>query len=117
MLDAHEQIQQAGTHLSHESTKPLAGILACEPAILEKELDTLAARAKHKALKIRITGAIRERARAGRYEIVYDRGPDFAASMWVIDPVFMLDLAREQRGESTDATPAAEQAYFAGAKL
>jgi hypothetical protein len=31
--------------------------------------------------------------------------------------MFMLDLVREQLGESTDASPAAEHAYFAGAKL
>ena len=99
MLDGHEQVQQARAHLSDETTEPLAGILGCEPDKLEKELDTLAARAKNKALKVRITGAIRERARTGRYAFVYDRGPDFAASIWVIDPVFMLDLVREQLGE------------------
>ena len=112
MLDGHEQVQQARVHLSDQTTEPLAGILGCEPANLEKELDTLAARAKNKALKVRITGAIRERARTGRYAFAYDRGPDFAASIWVIDPVFMLDLVREQLGEDTDGAPAAEQAYF-----
>jgi hypothetical protein len=117
MLDGHEQVQQARAHLSDETTEPLAGILGCEPDKLEKELDTLAARAKNKALKVRITGAIRDRARTGRYAFVYERGEDFAASMWVIDPVFMLDLVREQLGEDSDGAPAAEHAYFAGAKL
>lgn len=46
MLDGHEQIQQARVHLSDQTTEPLAGILGCEPANLEKELDTLAARAQ-----------------------------------------------------------------------
>jgi hypothetical protein len=117
MLDGHEQVQQARAHLSDASTQPLAGILGCEPDKLENELDTLGARAKNTALKVRITGAIRDRARTGRYAFVYERGEDFAASMWVIDPVFMLDLVREQLGENTDGAPAAEQAYFAGAKL
>ena len=117
MLDGHEQVQQARVHLSDQTTEPLAAILGCEAANLEKELDTLAARAKNKALKVRITGAIRERARTGRYAFAYDRGPDFAASIWVIDPVFMLDLVREQLGEDTDGAPAAEQAYFGKAKL
>jgi hypothetical protein len=117
MLDGHEQAQHARAHLTEQTTEPLAGILGCEPASLEKELDTLAARAKNTALKVRITGAIRERARTGRYAFVYDRGQDFAASIWVIDPMFMLDLVREQLGENIDATQAAEQAYFAGAKL
>ena len=48
---------------------------------------------------------------------MFDRGQDFAASIWVIDPVFMLDLVHEQLGEKTDEAPAAEHAYFAGAKL
>jgi hypothetical protein len=117
MLDAHEQIQHARAHLTGKGPEQLAGILGCEPDKLEKELDTLAARAKSKALKVRITGEIRERARAGRYAFVYDRGQDFAASIWVIDPVFMIDLVHDQLGESTDETPAAEHAYFAGAKL
>ena len=117
MLDGHEQVQQARAHLSDATTEPLAGILGCEPDELEKELDTLAARAKNTALKVRITGAIRDRARTGRYAFVYDRGPDFAATIWVIDPIFMLDLVREQLGENTDGAPAAEHAYFAGAKL
>ena len=46
-----------------------------------------------------------------------DRGQDFAASIWVIDPVFMLDLVHEQLSEQEDQTPAREHAYFAGAKL
>jgi hypothetical protein len=117
MLDGHDQVQQARAHLNDETTEPLAGILGCEPDKLEKELDTLAARAKNKALKVRITGAIRDRARTGRYAFVYERGQDFAASIWVIDPVFMLDLVREQLGEDSDSAPAAEHAYFAGAKL
>jgi hypothetical protein len=117
MLDGHEQVQQARAHLKDETTEPLAGILGCEPDKLEKELDTLAARAKNNAVKVRITGAIRDRARTGRYAFVYERGEDFAASMWVIDPIFMLDLVREQVGEDTDGSPAAEHAYFAGAKL
>jgi hypothetical protein len=117
MLDGHEHVQQARAHLSGEAAGQLAGILGCEPEKLGKELDTLAARAKSKALKVRITGEIRERARTGRYAFVYDRGQDFAASIWVIDPVFMLDVVREQLGESTDEPPAAEDAYFAGARL
>jgi hypothetical protein len=117
MLDGHEQVRQARAHLTDETAKPLAGILGCEPDKLEKELDTLGARAKNTALKVRITGAIRDRARTGRYAFVYERGEDFAASVWVIDPVFMLELVREQLGENTDGAPAAERAYFAGAKL
>ena len=48
---------------------------------------------------------------------MHERGQDFAATIWVIDPVFMIDLAREQLENDSDQTPAREEAYFAGAKL
>ena len=76
--------------------------------------DTLSARAKSRALKIRITGEVRDRARNGRYAYVHDRGQDFAAGIWVIDSAFMVDLVHEQLNDD-DATPAREEAYFAGA--
>src|SRR6185503_4860934 len=81
------------------------------------ELDTLAARAKSKALKIRIDGALRDRARAGRYAYVHERGADFAAGIWVVDPVFMLDAVCQALAEQDDAPPALDPAYFAGAGI
>ena len=63
-----------------------------ELACLGRELDTLAARATARALKLHITGEVRDRARNGRYAFVHERGRDFAAGIWVIDPAFMLDL-------------------------
>ena len=117
MLDGPEQIHHARAHLTGQAPQQLAGILGCELDKLDTELDALAARAKSTALKVTINGEIRDRARTGRYAFVFDRGQDFAASIWVIDPVFMLDLVREQLGEQGDQTPAREHAYFAGAKL
>ena len=47
---------------------------------------------------------------------MHDRGPDFAAGIWVVDPAFMLDLVYEQlNGDAS--TPAREDAYFASARL
>ena len=59
---------------------------------------------------------MRDRARNGRYAFVHDRGQDFAAGIWVVDPAFMLDLVHEQLGDG-DTAPAREEAYFAGARL
>ena len=117
LLDAHEQIQRARPHLIGRSQTQLASLLGCEPGKLETELDALAARAKTNAVKIRITTEIRERARTGRYAYVHQRGQDFADSIWVIDPVFMIDLAREQLQADSDQPPAREDAYFGTAKL
>jgi hypothetical protein len=63
-----------------------------------------------------VDSALRERARSGRYAYVHERGADFAAGIWVIDPVFMLDAIREQLEDGHD-TVAREQSYFAGAGL
>ena len=102
--------------MSDSGRHQIAGILGCEPERLDKELDTLAARAKSRALKLRITGEVRDRARNGRYAFVHDRGRDFAAGIWVVDPAFMIDLVQEQIQDDGTA-PAREEAYFAGARI
>ena len=117
LLDSHQQIEHARAHLSPQAQTQLAGVLGCKTGKLQAELDALAARAKTKALKIKITAQVRDRARTGRYAFVHERGQDFAATIWVIDPVFMLDLVHEQLADDSDQTPAREEAYFAGAKL
>jgi hypothetical protein len=116
LLNAGEQIQHARAHLTTAGQRQTAAILACDPDKLDTELDTLAARARSKALKLHITRELRQRARTGRYAYVHDRGPDFAAGIWVIDPVFTLDLIHEQLNH-TDDTTAREETYFAGAHL
>ena len=116
MLDAAEQIAHAREHLDANGQHQIASILGCTPERIDAELDTLTSRANARALKIRITGDMRDRARNGRYAYVHDRGRDFAAGIWVVDPAFMLDLVHEQLGAS-DTTPAREEAYFAGARL
>ena len=117
LLDGYQQIEHARAHLNQQAQTQLAGVLGCKPDKLQAELDALAARAKLKALKVKITAEVRDRARTGRYAFVHERGQDFAATIWVIDPVFMIDLAREQLENDSDQTPAREEAYFAGAKL
>ena len=116
LLDAAEQIDHARAHVDEPGRRQIAAILGCEPERLDEELDTLAARAKARALKLRITGEIRDRARNGRYAFAHDRGEDFAAGIWVVDPVFMIDLAREALHTGGEQ-PARDEAFFAGARL
>ena len=96
LLDAAEQIDHARAHLDADGQRQIAAILGCEPDKLDRELDTLAARARTRALKVRITSEIRDRARNGRYAFVHDRGQDFAAGIWVVDPAFMIDLVHQE---------------------
>jgi len=116
LLDAVEQIARARAQLTAADRRQLAGILDCPGDKLDRELDALAARARTTACKLHIDGALRERARTGRYAYVHERGADFAAGIWVIDPVFMLDAIRAQL-EASDGTVVREQSYFAGARL
>jgi len=116
VLDAAEQIAHAREHLDTKGQREIANILGCESERLDAELDTLAARAKARALKIRITGDVRDRARNCRYAYVHDRGQDFAAGIWVVDPAFLLDLVHEHISDG-DTTPAREEAYFTGARV
>jgi hypothetical protein len=116
LLDAPEQVEHARGHLTGPGRRQIAAILGCELHRLDRELDTLAARAKSRALKLRITAEERDRARNGRYAFAHDRGPDFAAGIWVIDPAFMLDLVHQQL-QDDDTAPAREEAYFAGARI
>ena len=116
LLDGAEQIDHARVHLAADGQRQIAGLLGCEADKLDRELDTLAARARTRALKVRITSEIRDRARNGRYAFVHDRGQDFAAAIWVVDPAFMIDLVHQELKDDTSA-PAREEAYFAGARL
>ena len=116
LLDGGEQIEHARSHLPEAGQRQIAAILGCAADRLDRELDALTARAKARAFKLRITGEIRDRARNGRYAFVHERGPDFAAGIWVVDPAFMLDLVYDQLNRDAP-TPAREDAYFAGAHL
>jgi hypothetical protein len=115
-LDGTGQIEHARAHLTPVGQRQAASVLACKLEKLDSELDTLAARAKTKAVKVRVSGELRDRARTGRYAFVHERGQDFAAGIWVVDPVFMLDVIHDQLKDA-DATIAREEPYFAGARL
>jgi hypothetical protein len=92
-------------------------VLGCAPDELDAELDALQTRAKTSHAALHVDGALRDRARTGRYAYVHERGADFAAGIWVVDPVFMLDAVRHALADHDDTPPAADPAYFAGAGL
>src|SRR5918996_13017 len=116
LLDGAEQVEHARNHLTAERHAEAAAALGCEAEKLDSELDALAARAKSSALKLRVDATLRDRAANGRYGWVFERGQDFAAGIWVIDPVFMLDAVRHQLADA-DGEVAREEAYFGGARL
>ena len=56
LLDGPEQIEHARTHLTAAGQRQAANVLACKLEKLDSELDTLTARAKTTALKVRVSG-------------------------------------------------------------
>jgi hypothetical protein len=60
---------------------------------------------------------MRDRAANGRYAWTFDRGRDFARGVWVIDPLFMLDVIRERVEADDDEALACDESYLAGARL
>jgi hypothetical protein len=94
----------------------LAAPSMTEFARLSRELDTLL-QAPRAGRSSSASPAMCATAPAtGGYAFVHERGRDFAAGIWVLDPAFMLDLAREQLSE-VETAPAREDAYFAGARI
>jgi hypothetical protein len=117
LLDAHAQLANARANLPDDDRRQAASALGSAPDELDTELDALAARAKSSAAMLRIDDALRERARTGRYAYVHDRGPDFAAGIWIVDPVFMLDAIHHALADQPDSSPARDGSFFAGAAL
>lgn len=117
LLDAQAQIELARQHLSDTGRRTIARALGCDLNDVETELDQLQTKAKSTHASLRVDATLRERARTGRYAYVHERGADFAAGIWVIDPAFMLDAVRQAVADGTDERPAADPAYFAGAHL
>jgi hypothetical protein len=119
LLEADAQLAHARAHLSPAGRRQTARLLGCTHDELDPRLDALAVRARRGAVSVRVDAALRDRARVGRYAYVHERGRDFAAGIWVIDPVFMLDVIRERldAAEADEATTARDERYFAGAGL
>ncbi len=116
-LDAHTQLTLARANLNEPGRRQAASVFGCAPDELDAELDALQTKTKTAHATLRVDPALRERARTGRYAYVHERGPDFAAGIWVVDPVFMLDALHQALEDHGDAPPAADPAYFAGAGL
>jgi hypothetical protein len=117
LLDAAAQLEHARAQLDPAGRRQAAGVLGCTAKELDGALDALHTKARSGALKLRVDAALRERARNGRYAFVHERGPDFAAGIWVVDPVFMLDAVRDAVERLGEVALAREETYFAGADL
>lgn len=128
LLDAHDEIERARPHVTDAHTASLEAIVAAhkkrnatggekpeEIRNLDVELDALAKQAKAAAVKIRVDGAMRDRAAGGEFAWVHHRGDDFAAGVWVVDPRFLIECAIE--AIEAGGTVAREESFFKGAKV
>ena len=117
LLDAAEHVEHARAHLAPTEREQLAPILGCEPDKLDPSSTPSPPAPRPSALKIQITAETRDRARAGRFAFVHERGRDFADGIWVVNPVFTIDLVRDQLANRQVDEVAREEAFFAGAGL
>ncbi|HEV2819078.1 MAG TPA: ParB/RepB/Spo0J family partition protein, partial [Solirubrobacteraceae bacterium] len=75
LLDGHQTVESARQHLTTDDQHHQAArLLGCRTDRLEAELDTLSARAKRKALKLRVDAVLRDRATNGHYAYTVKRG-------------------------------------------
>jgi hypothetical protein len=120
LLDAHDEITRARPHLSEgdrttlkamfaaeRAAKKLAAAAECEaagedppkddpgkrPPSVDAELDRLAGEASRGAVKVPVDVAMRERAVNGRFGWAHTRGKDYADSVWVTAPGFLIECA------------------------
>ena len=109
LLDAADQLERARAHLSPATRAQAASLLGCEPDKLDRELASLVSRARTRAIKLQVDADMRDRAANGRYAWTFDRGRHFARGIWVVDPLFMLDVVRERVEGDEGETPAREE--------
>ena len=117
LLDAHAQLALARAQLDERGRQDAAAALGCPLDELDETLDGLDGQAKSRHVMLRVDATLRERARTGRYAYVHERGPDFAAGIWVVDPAFMIDAIRQCVDEHAETPVASDPAFFAGAGL
>ncbi len=116
IIDGHEHIERARAHLTDPGRETLATAIACKPEELDPELGKLAERAERASFKLDVDRALRERASAGRYAWVYDRGADYADAVWVIAPEFVIGAINEAM-DGLETQPVRDESYFGAAKV
>ena len=116
ILDGREHIERARAHLTDPGRETLATAIACKPEELDPELGKLAERAERASFKVDVDRALRERASAGRYAWVYDRGADYADAVWVIAPEFVIGAIHEAM-DGLETQPVRDESYFGAAKV
>ena len=117
LLDGADQIEQARAHLTPAAQRAGRPHARLHPRRARR-------RARHarppaprrKALKIRVDGALRDRARTGRYAYVHERGRDFAAASGSSTRCSCSTSYASTSSTPTTTRPATRR-YFSGARL
>lgn len=116
VLAAQEQIERAHEQLSPEGREVLAAEFAVEPDALDAEIKKLATAARNANVKVDVDGAMRDRAIAGRYAWVFERGADYADAVWVTAPEFMICELRQAVAAAVKLS-GLEDSVFSAAKI
>jgi len=115
VLQGDVEMTRARKHLGDAEMQRLPAVLGCEDKEVVSALDKLSKRAKDTSLLITVDEALCDRVTSGRYGWRYDRGERFAQSIWLVDPIFMIDLIADRLGDASDDAPKPTgERYFAG---
>lgn len=112
-LDAADELRRAVKALPDDRLGDVAAALSIAVGSVAKHLADLADSAHKAMLRLVIDTHIRDRAAGGGYAWVYERGEDFADAVWLVDPVFMIELVAEHVGDEEAETIGPDARMFA----
>ncbi|MDO8208968.1 ParB N-terminal domain-containing protein [Conexibacter sp. CPCC 206217] len=120
LLDTDELLRAATNHLGDDDRARVSSVLACDEEDVDRQLVALRSKTRTHSRHVRVEGSTRDRAANGDFAWVYDRGGDFAPTVWLVDPVFAIDLvhgAVAEHEDRDDGSRHADESYFGAARL
>ncbi len=114
-LDTADELRRAVKFLPEERLAELTTPLGVEIGEVPKRLADMVVKARKGMVRTIIDQHVRDRAANGGYAWVFKRGEDFADAVWLIEPMFMIDLIAQQMADTDVAEVDEEQPMFATA--
>jgi hypothetical protein len=114
VLVADQELDRARQHLDSKAREVVRQTLKCERNKLDGKLRALVKAARDAGLTFTVDQQLRDRARNGNFALAHDRGRDFAATIWIVDPAFTISVIHEQIEaiSKTDGPAREAPAYF-----
>lgn len=95
-LDTADELRRAVKHLDDDRLTDVATVLGVGIAEVPDKLAKMTGDAHGGMLRTVVNAHVRDRAANGSFAWVHERGEDFADAVWLVDPMFMIDLIAQQ---------------------